>query len=82
MSKPIRKVLKGPAAHEPVEFVLWWAQCPSRTVAAGRRAHYAEAFAAGQATRAGWIEPKPVVPPSRAQGSMDAWPFQEPHGRG
>lgn len=83
MTKPTRithKTTKAPAAPEPAGFAAWWATW-YHGQAAGRRAHYAEAFAAGLAARADWIEPKPVVPPSRAQGSLDAWPFQQEHGR-
>lgn len=50
MSKHTCKRNQAPTAAEPDGFAQWWAQWPSRTVAAGRRAHYAEAFAAGQAT--------------------------------
>lgn len=29
--------------------------------------------------KATWIEPKPVTPSSRVQGSRIAWPFMQPH---
>lgn len=44
MSTIIHKLHRAPAAPEPEGFAQWWAQWPSRTIAAGRRAHYAEAF--------------------------------------
>ena len=44
MTKHTCKRHQAPTAPEPDGFAQWWAQWPSRTVAAGRRAHYAEAY--------------------------------------
>lgn len=66
---------------EPPGFVEFWARWYKNGTQRGRRAHYAEAFAAGQQSRAHWIEPSPVVPPGPQQGSLQAWPFQIPHDR-
>lgn len=44
----------------------------------GRKQAYAEFFRAGQQSRDGWIEPKPVVPRPK-RGSLDAWPFAIKH---
>lgn len=44
MTKHTCKRHQAPVAPEPEGFAAWWAQWPSRTVAAGRRAHYAEAY--------------------------------------
>ena len=44
MTKHTCKRHQATAAAEPEGFAQWWAQWPSRTVAAGRRAHYAEAY--------------------------------------
>lgn len=69
---------KRAVENEPPGFAEFWARWYKNGTQHGRRAHYAEAFAAGQQTRANWIEPRSVVPRPKA-GSLDAWPFAIPH---
>lgn len=71
---------KRTVENEPPGFAAAWERMTSGRIGSfgGRKQAYAEFYRAGQQSRDGWIEPKPVVPRPKA-GSLDAWPFAIPH---
>ena len=71
---------KRQVIDEPPGFSEAWDRLTSGRIGAygGKKQAYAEFYRAGQQSRDGWIEPKPVVP-RPTKGSLDAWPFAIKH---